>query len=52
MEVRLTCRWGSYLQGSIISVSVPRAKALVEAGFGKYVNPPVVEQKTEKKKSK
>ena len=43
MEVRLKVRWGSYLQGDVVSVSPERAKALVEAEYGKYVDPPVEE---------
>lgn len=37
MEVRLLTRWGSRLQGDIVSVSDERAKALAEAGFGKII---------------
>jgi len=43
MRIRLLTRWGSYLQGAIVSVSVARAAALVEAGYGKYVDQPKAE---------
>jgi hypothetical protein len=40
MEVRLLTRWGSRLQGDIVSVSDARAKALEEAGFAKILGTP------------
>jgi hypothetical protein len=43
MRIRLLTRWGSYLQGAIVSVSATRAAALVEAGYGKYVDQPMAE---------
>jgi hypothetical protein len=43
MRVRLLVRWGSRLQGDVISVSNERARALEEAGYGKALDPwPVV----------
>lgn len=57
MEIRLIERWGSRLQGDIVSVSPERAAALVEAGVGRYVvepplvveEAPVVEEAVQKK---
>lgn len=46
MEVRLLTRWGSRLQGDVISVSVERAHALEEAGIGKILEV-LVEAETE-----
>jgi len=40
MQVRLSVRWGSYLQGDVVSVSEARAKALTDAGFGKILDAP------------
>lgn len=37
MQVRLLTRWGSYLQGSTVSVSDARAMALVEAGIARFL---------------
>lgn len=43
MEVRLLTRWGSRLQGDVVSVSAERAEALAEAGIGKIVGVPAVD---------
>jgi len=40
MQVRLSVRWGSHLQGDIVSVSDARAQALADAGFGKILDAP------------
>ena len=47
MEVRLLTRWGSRLQGDIVSVSDARAKALQDAGIGRILNAPQPEPKEE-----
>ena len=47
MEVRLLTRWGSRLQGDIVSVSDARAKALQDAGIGRILNAPKSEPKEE-----
>jgi hypothetical protein len=55
MEVRLLTRWGSRLQGDVVSVSDERALALQEAGIGRILNAPKVEKeepKAEKPKPK
>jgi stringent starvation protein B len=40
MDVRLKTRWGSYLQGSIVSVSDARALALQDAGICSIIAEP------------
>lgn len=47
MEVRLLTRWGSRMQGDIVSVSDERAIALQEAGIGRVINAPKPEVKEE-----
>ena len=37
MEVRLLTRWGSRMQGDIVSVSAERAVALADAGIGRIM---------------
>lgn len=37
MQVRLLSRWGSRMQGDVVSVSAERAKALRDAGIGKII---------------
>jgi hypothetical protein len=44
MEVRLLTRWGSRLQGDVVSVSDARAQALQEEGIGRIINVPKVEE--------
>lgn len=47
MEVRLAARWGSRMQGDVVSVSDARALALQEAGIGRIINAPKPEVKEE-----
>ena len=43
MEVRLLARWGSRMQGDIVSVSAERAVALADAGIGRIMGQPEVQ---------
>ena len=53
VEVRLLTRWGSRLQGDVVSVSDARAQALQEEGIGRIINVPKVEEpKVEEPKAK
>lgn len=51
MRVRLKKRWGSRLQGDIISVSVERAKVLAESGIAVMLDslPPASDAKAQAK---
>lgn len=43
MDVRLLTRWGSRMQGDIVSVSAERAVALADAGIGRIMGQPEVQ---------